>query len=168
MDFSSGSLAGRLRRCRKFVKQECRLLRALGRCAGDPRSRTPEGFPKSVPGNASSISPCSVPSARRNSPKCSAEEEAGLLPGSAVCWSSRGQLGPELSMGSVPLARHSQVNSVEAEPVPYYLLFSFIALGKSYGSSSSCYGIDSSTVYTGLEPKAASQQLVSHWVDMSI
>lgn len=64
-------------------------------------------------------------------------------------------------MGSVPVLRHSQVNSVEAEPVPYYLLLSFIAPGSSYGSSSSCYGIDSTTVYTGLEPKAASQKLLS-------
>lgn len=64
-------------------------------------------------------------------------------------------------MGSVLVLRHSWVNSVEPGPMLYYLLLTFIAPGSSYGSSSSCYGIDSSTVYTGLEPKAASQKLVS-------
>lgn len=62
------------------------ILRTLGRCAGNPRNRPPEGFTKSVPGNASYILPCSVPSVHGNSPKCSAEEEAGLLPGSSVCY----------------------------------------------------------------------------------
>lgn len=64
-------------------------------------------------------------------------------------------------MGSVSVLGHSQANTVEMEPVPYCLLFSFIAWGSSEGSSSSCYGIDSATVYTGQEPKAASQKLVS-------
>lgn len=63
-------------------------------------------------------------------------------------------------MGSVPLQRRSQVNSAEAEAVLYDLLLSFIAPGSSDGSSSFCYRIDS-TVYTGLEPKAASRELVS-------
>lgn len=37
------------------------------------------------------------------------------------------------------MLRHSQVDGVEAEPVPDYSLLSFIAPGSIYGSSSSCY-----------------------------
>lgn len=72
------------------MRQECRHFKALGRCAGNLRNRFPEGFPKCVPGNASAILPFSVPSMHENSQKCSAEEEAGVLLGSSVCWSSRG------------------------------------------------------------------------------
>lgn len=51
-------------------------------------------------------------------------------------------------MGSVTALGYSQANTVEAEPVLLFTL-QFIAWGSSEGSSSSWYGIDSSTVYTG-------------------
>lgn len=53
MDFSSGSLAGKLRRCRKFVRQQCRHFKGSGKLCWDSQHRFPEGFPRSGAGSGS-------------------------------------------------------------------------------------------------------------------
>lgn len=124
-----------------------------GRCAENPRTRPPEGFPKSVLGNSCPRDHARCPRAEEFS-ECSAEEGAELLP-PALSLDLPGDSWDQSSVS--PMLRHSQVDGVEAEPVPDYSRLSFITPGSGYGSSSSHYlhwsgakSCESETGVTGL------------------
>lgn len=77
--FSSRILVGRRRRCRKcLLNRVADILRALGRCSGNPRDRLP-GDSQVCSRNTSAVSPWPRLSVHSNSLKPSAEKEVGLL-----------------------------------------------------------------------------------------
>lgn len=92
-----------------------------------------------------------------DSPKGCVEEEAGLLPGLLV---PEGITGARALCGECPVPAHPQEIMLKRNLCLHIYCSGFIAPGGSCGSSSSCCSVDSSTVCTGREPKAASQKPV--------
>lgn len=140
VDFSSGNLAGKLRRWRTFVKQQCRHFKALGSCAGIPRERFPEGFPRSGAGSGSG----SHLSAGGILWKALLRRELGCCPaGLALIFQGRARVRAQ--PGECPCARGTQVTVLKqnlrftlevsllqaAAPLPVGLTPPLIALGWS-------------------------------------